>query len=363
MKRLFIPSPFASQRGLTLIELMIGMALGLIVLAGIGYIYLGSRQTYKLQDNMARIQENGRYAMEILGREIRMAGFQECSTAKFTSTVNPQAGAQNNYLYDFSRNPIEGFNAIPGTSTWTTVTSGSPATTVSVSNVASNVVSGTDVIALRSTGDLGIQILGQPTDNNCGDTTADLKVTNNSVLSDGMIVMSTNCTNATVFQITNFNSNQNVVHNTGTASPGNSTKDLGACFVGGNIVAVSAVSYFIRNNIAGVPALFRKRSTDVQADELVEGIEDMQIEYGIDTNGDGAVDEYVNAGQANKLDTADRWSKVLSVRISLVLVSREDGVLDAPQQYVFNGNPVNPTGDRRLRFVFTSTIGVRNRLL
>ncbi|MBI5936493.1 MAG: PilW family protein [Betaproteobacteria bacterium] len=360
-----MPLPFAKQGGLTLIELMIGMALGLLVLSGIGYIYLGSRQSYKLQDNMARIQENGRYAMEILGREIRMAGFQGCSTAKFKSTINAQAGAQNNYIYDFSRNAVEGFNAT-GVGTWSTVTSGNPATAVGVSNIDTLVVSGTDVIALRSTDSLGIRITGQPTDNNCGDTTADLKVTSNTLLSDGLVVMATNCTHATVFQITNFNSGQNVVHNTGTASPGNATKDLGACFVDGDIVAVSAKSYYIRNNLAGIPALFRKASLSAtsSAEELVDGIEDMQIKYGIDTNADGAVDEYVDADEPNKLDTAARWATVLSVRINLLLVSRENGVLDAPQRYVFNGSTVDPPStDRRLRFVYTATIGVRNRLL
>ncbi len=357
------PLAFPNQRGLTLIELMIGMALGLVVVVGIGYIYMGSRQSYRVQDNMARIQENGRFAMDILGREIRMAGFQGCSTAKFTSTINAQATAQNNYLWDFSRNAVEGFNAT-GAGTWSTVTSGNPATTVGVSNIDTTVVSGTDVIALRSTDDLGIHIVGQPTDNNCGDTTADLKVTTNTLLSDGLIVMATNCTNATVFQITNFNSGQNVVHNTGTSSPGNATKDLGACFVDGDIVAVSAKSYFIKNNPASIPSLYRKVSLTAtsSSEELVEGVQDMQIKYGIDTNGDGAVDEYVDAGAANKLDTAARWATVLSVRVSLLLVSRDDNVVDAPQKYVFNGSTVTPT-DRKLRFVFTGTIGVRNRLL
>ena len=352
---------FSTQRGLTLIELMIGMALGLVVVVGIGYIYMGSRQSYKVQDNMARIQENGRYAMEILGREIRMAGFRGCSTAKFTSTINAQATAQNNYLWDFSRDAIEGFNAT-GVGTWSSATSGNPLTTVSVSNIDTTVVSGTDVITLRSVDDLGIHIVGQPTDNNCGDTTADLKVTNNQVLTDGMIVMATNCTNATVFQITNFNSGQNVVHNTGTSSPGNATKDLGACFVDGDIVAVSAKSYFIKNNPAGIPSLYRKVGSN-PVEELVEGVQDMQIKYGVDTNGDGAVDAYVDAGSGD-LDSDDEWNVVLSVRVSLLLVSRDNNVVDAPQKYVFNGSTVTPAPtDRKLRFVFTSTIGVRNRLL
>lgn len=348
-----------AQRGLTLVELMIGMALGLVVLVGIGYIYMGSRQSYKVQDNMARIQENGRYAMEILAREIRMAGYQGCSSATFKSTINDQATASGNYLWDFNRDAIEGFNAT-GAGTWSSATSGSPATTVGVSNIDASVVSGTDVIAMRLTDNLGIQIIGQPTDNNCSATTADLKVTSNTLLANDMVVMATNCTNAAVFQITNFNSNQNVVHNTGTSSPGNSTKDLGACFVDGEIVAVSAKSYFIKNNPASIPALYRKVGS-ASAEELVEGIQDMQLKFGIDTNADGAIDKYVDAGSAD-LDTSAEWKTVLSVRVSLLLVSREDNVVNAPQKYVYNGSAVTPT-DRKLRFVFTGTIGVRNRLL
>ncbi len=352
------PSLKTGQRGLSLVELMIGMALGLIVVAGIVYIYLGSRQSYKMQENMARIQENGRYAMEILGREIRMAGYQGCSTATFTNTINPQTTAANNYAWDFSRSAIEGYEAT-GSGTWSSVTSGNPATAVSVSNIDTQVVSGTDVITLRTTDSMNIGIVGQPTDNNCSGTTADLKVTPNDRLSDGMIVMATNCSHAAVFQITNFNSSQNVVHNTGTGTPGNATKDMGACFVGGEIVGISAKSYYIRNNPAGVPALYRKTGPST-VEELVDGIQDMQIEYGVDTDGNGSIDAYVVAGHAS-LDSADEWKNVRSVRISLLLVSREDNVTDAPQRYVYNGSTVTPS-DRRLRYVFTSTIGVRNRL-
>lgn len=350
------------QRGLSLVELMIGMALGLIVTAGIVYIYLGSRQSYKMQDNMARIQENGRYAMEILSRDIRMAGYQGCSTATFTNTINRQDAALDNYAWDFTRSAIEGYNAT-GSGTWSSVTSGSNTggteVTVNVSNIDTQVVSGTDVISLRTTEDLDIDIVGQPTDNNCSGTTADLKVTSNTVLSDGMIVMATNCSNAAVFQITNFNSNQNVVHNTGTGTPGNSTKDMGACFVGGEIVAVSARSYYIRNNPAGIPALYRKVAKGDPV-ELVDGIQDMQIQYGVDSDGNGSIDQYVVAGSAS-LDQSAEWKNVRSVRVSLLLVGQDNNITDAPQKYVYNGSTVTPT-DRRLRYVFTSTIGVRNRL-
>ncbi len=62
------------QKGLTLVELMIAITLGLIVLLAIGSIYLNSRQTYRVQEDNARLQEAGKYALEVLGRSIRQAG-------------------------------------------------------------------------------------------------------------------------------------------------------------------------------------------------------------------------------------------------------------------------------------------------
>ena len=80
---MFLSSPHKSmpqlgmprhQAGFSLMELMIAITLGLIVLLAVGSIYVGSRQTYRVQEDNARIQEAGRYALEVLGRSIRQAG-------------------------------------------------------------------------------------------------------------------------------------------------------------------------------------------------------------------------------------------------------------------------------------------------
>jgi len=62
------------QTGFSLVELMIALTLGLIVLLAISSIYIGSQQTYRVQEDNARIQEAGRYALEVIGRSIRQAG-------------------------------------------------------------------------------------------------------------------------------------------------------------------------------------------------------------------------------------------------------------------------------------------------
>lgn len=76
----------ADQHGLTLVELLIAMTLGLLILLAIGSVYIGSRQTYRMQDDNARLQETGRFAIEVMGRSIRQAGF-------WNMPINPVATA------------------------------------------------------------------------------------------------------------------------------------------------------------------------------------------------------------------------------------------------------------------------------
>ena len=68
-------SSVRGQRGLTLVEILIALALGLVVVLVVGQIYLSGRQSYRTQTGFGSMQENGRFAMYFLQRDIRMAGF------------------------------------------------------------------------------------------------------------------------------------------------------------------------------------------------------------------------------------------------------------------------------------------------
>ena len=65
------------QNGFSLIELMIAMVLGLILIGGVVNVFLASSQTYRLQEAMFRVQESGRFALDIMLRDLRDAGFQD----------------------------------------------------------------------------------------------------------------------------------------------------------------------------------------------------------------------------------------------------------------------------------------------
>jgi type IV pilus assembly protein PilW len=68
------------QTGLSLIEIMIALLIGAFLLGGVLQIFIGSKQTSRMQGNLSRLQENGRFALDFIGRDIRMAGYWGCLT-------------------------------------------------------------------------------------------------------------------------------------------------------------------------------------------------------------------------------------------------------------------------------------------
>ncbi len=64
------------QHGLTLVELLVAMTVGLLLTAGVLTVFVNSSQTYRVQDNLSHLQENGRFALILLGNALRMAGYK-----------------------------------------------------------------------------------------------------------------------------------------------------------------------------------------------------------------------------------------------------------------------------------------------
>jgi type IV pilus assembly protein PilW len=167
--------------------------------------------------------------------------------------------------------------------------------------------------------------------------------------------MVTDCTDAAIFQISNVNTNGNIAHNTGVGVPGNSSKALGKRYTGGELIGVRTAAYFIKANASGIPSLYRVRNGVTE--ELVEGIEGLQVSFGDDTDSNGSIDQYVKANAVSD------WENVVAVKIELLGRSLRDNLLadDQKQSYYFNSSTVNAT-DRRLRKVFSAVVVVRNRL-
>ncbi|ACL74295.1 conserved hypothetical protein [Thioalkalivibrio sulfidiphilus HL-EbGr7] len=324
------------QKGLSLVELMVAMVIALILTAGVISIFVGSQTAYRFNDAMSRVQENGRYAINVLSHDVRMAGYAGCArpgAVPISNIANPPT------LGDFDPALlVEGMDDV------------SAGTTIGTRQV----VAGTDVLILRGGSDAVGQLNAQKVEN----ANAQL-VANAGGWVAGDVLMVTDCTAVDIFRATNVSSGASgttIAH----ASSMNTQNFLSKVyFQGAEVMAYRERSYFVafRDANAPVPSLYR-RVGQANSEELVEGVEDLQILYGVDTSGDQQVDTYMNAGQ---VAAANRWPDVLSVRLSMLLVSPENNVIDAPQQITFNGVTFTPA-DRRLRQIATTTIGLRNRL-
>ncbi|MCP4277636.1 MAG: hypothetical protein GY779_14910, partial [Gammaproteobacteria bacterium] len=177
------------------------------------------------------------------------------------------------------------------------------------------------------------------------------------------IVVLTNCFAANIFQISSISADGTTIsHSNGAGNPGNST-DLIKSNTSNVFSANSAtlfklqdVTYSIGVSGSGSnePALFRNRNGN--NDELLEGIENLQVMYGVDTDGDGAANQYLEPGAVAVADLPN----VTAVRLWLVVRSERDFIVDATQPYSINGIEIIPP-DRRFRQVFSTTIALRNR--
>lgn len=108
------------QAGLSLVELMIAITLGLIIIFAVLYVFAGNRASYLHQQSLSHVQESGRFALELLNRDIRMAGFIGCGSLRtVTPTTNLTASPP-----DFSEQ-----TAIAGTATQLTLRFGGPEVT------------------------------------------------------------------------------------------------------------------------------------------------------------------------------------------------------------------------------------------
>lgn len=109
-------SPARAVRGFTLVELMVAIAIGLFLSAVTGTVYLNSRNIFNYQDAMSRLQENARFAMERISRDVRMAGFSTCGSlgGSVANTVN---GGTTNWWLNLGA-PIMGFDNISTPPPW-----------------------------------------------------------------------------------------------------------------------------------------------------------------------------------------------------------------------------------------------------
>ncbi|ANB01443.1 pilus assembly protein PilW [Ectothiorhodospira sp. BSL-9] len=318
--------------------MMVAITLSLILTAGMIHIFTGSSQTYRLNEAASRVQENGRFAIDQLTWDLRQAGFRGGCRQQVNNLLDLEPNDADYLLFDLE-------NAING---WNNTAGPAPA----------DYQAGTDVLLIKH----AARISGVTASGNTPAHANTINLTQSSTVPQGAIVFVTNASNCDIFQ-NRANLNASTLTRGAAGNPGN--KNPGQNHFSDSyqddmeIFLLRSHLYYIGTGSTGAPALMRVSHHEgldqVQTEELVEGVRDMQITYGVDTNGNREINVFQTANQVTN------WQRVLAIRVSLLLQSNRDFMVDAPMTVAFNGNNVTP-GDRRFYQVFTTTVGIRNRL-
>ena len=244
------------QVGMSLIELMIAMTIGLILMFAVGNIMIGSRQSNQVNDGLARMQENARFAMQLLKRDLRSAGLVQTAALEGLEVFGDRANALTVHA----------------------------AVTVPPANTAGDVL----VVQFEGT---------------------------------------TDCT-------------------------------------GGGGVAFSGTTLVVnRYRVDSTNSTLRclGNGGGVGEQELLEGIERMEVQYGIDNDANGQANFYQSPGNVIATD----WPNVVSIRIGL-MVNSVNAINELPVNanayYLLDSGQMGPFSDRVLRQIYITTVTMRNRM-
>lgn len=371
------------NQGFTLVEIMISMVISLILLLGVTQIFSSNKRSSQISEGLARVQENARYALKKISADMRRAGYVGCAGTdnlkNHLDTTNPNYDPD---LFDFSKGTA-GWEYTKGLGTSATqpgqsytITSVSPGgadtewqnnnTTGLPASLSGKVVPGNDIIVMKWTGDDLFNIQFSTAVNT---TKAAITTTTAHNIPDGTVLIITDCSGGDVFQQVSTGSSKSL--NAGKASgkitPGNEVPagDVwGHSYSkGANLAFFLSRAYYIGQGASGQPSLYsityNQAAAGQATEEVAEGIENMQVLYGVaaTTNpGDVLPVKYVTAEQVTD------HSLVVSLKVGLIARSPR-AVKTTASSSTLNllGTTITTPSDRNLRFVFTTTVKLRNK--
>lgn len=323
--------------GVTLVELMVALVLGLLVAGAAMSVFIANQRTYVAAENLGRLQETSRVAFELMARDIREAAVNDCG-ADLSQAANVLNAPGASWYTDVA-DGIRGYG------------SGTAFADAAFGTGEGDRVAGTEALELVAVDATRATIQAHvPTSARFGLNSVDHD------LAVGDIAVACDPQHAAIFQVTGASPgvNANIVHQTGTGTPGNCSAGLGlpttctptgtayrfGCAFGGTVAGIDCSleenrwSAFIArlqglrwyvgcNGTAACsePAgrsLYRSRlandagTLEVRNDEIADGVTGLSLRYLVE-GGNG----YVAA------DAVPEWSDVVAVSIEMQLTSLE----------------------------------------
>jgi type IV pilus assembly protein PilW len=310
---------------MTLIEVMVALAIGSFLIIGAVQIYTQSRQSYIVNESIAKVQDTASFAMDAIESELRMA-------SNWGQMSRPLSIEGRSVIGDANPLNLPGIPAECGEE-W-------------VLNLAIPVDGDNNGYTLPCPPNVGLQ------------ANSDHLVVRRATVAPVPLEL-----NRVQLQTTRI---QGALFTDQAIPAGFSPADSSTH----NLLVNS---YYVANDselIPGVPALRRKvlrmngGVADVIDEEIAPGVENLQVQFGIDVNDDNTVDRYVNPGDGVYDPTSAAYvpgAKVITARVWLVVrgIDRENGLVDDSTYTPGDVNLGQPADDFR-RLQVSKTILLRN---
>ncbi len=390
----------STVRGVSLIELMIALLIGSLLILGLVQVFSASRTAYQLSEGMSRVQENGRFALDFLQRDIRLGGHFGCVNDQAHWVRDPgealQAHLGASLAWDHPLNfavSVQGYEAT-GTGPGDSLVIGnasdgwSPNLPTQISSLNPEPLAGSDVLVLRYlggrgtpvtaiTGSAGAEELNFPASGWAG-------LTEDGVTAPSIFGIA-DCSHASVFPGAGDSSGTVTVSS--SVSPATDLENRYTAHPSGQtlLFRANSVVYYVGLNPVGEPALYRARAVAAGGyavpEELVEGVESLQLLFGQDTT--PVLDSTnppvgnitsqntaaaIMAGTADDGARANEWRRVGLVQVGLLVRSPDRAAapeIAADSNHLrLLGTVFEPptTNDGRFRTTYETTVALRNRL-
>lgn len=359
-----------AQQGYSVIELMVASVIGLFVLSAAVTVFTGNKSSHDLSTGMARLQESGRVALDILSNDLRLTGYQGCTNGTKVPDVIASVAPRINL-------PVEALWGGEYNGGWT------PGIHADLSAISNSPKAGTDVIYVQHGSGRNTMLTTSMASAN-----GPIELANNpDQLAAGDLVMISNCSNSDIFRATSVSSpsSSGAVTVGFAAGTSNTRSTLNHAYTVDTtnpiadpmrVMRFESHAYFVgdsgRNDSNG-DDIFSLYILDTSAGttpyvpvELVEGVENMQIMYGERLASDQI--RYLPAGTPG-LDI----NNVVSIQIGILMTSIDEVVSEEDNRtYLLadvqvgppsSSNTVKHSGGKRMRAAFNTTIQLRNRRL
>lgn len=353
---IYVTNKKHAQLGVTLVELMVSLLLGLILIGGLLSSFIANKDSFRVSENLAGIQENSRIAFELMSRSIREAGDNPCG-AKLMGNVIRSGGAIP-WWADWNAGTIYGFD---GAQNSTQI--------VAFGTAEGNRVAGTDAILVIQTGGAEANITSHTT------ASSEMTVASATGFQANDIALACDPQAAAIFQIGTVNTGTNTInYDNGTATL-NCGNGLGypttlACATTslklfstatGQITKIDPVFWYIGFNSKGQRALYKTQISKITVggvvqistnrDEVLPNIKDMQIKYLVKNLGtDALATTWADANDSIFDAASGAWGET---NVNQVVAIRSTITLQSAESVSTTNTPI----ERQL----VQVVGIRNR--